>query len=69
MKVFDLSQKDGTNGVGKSKSNWLTQSTVIGTLAVDGQAVTFGTARRGLGKCTGKSNSNWLTQVHLENGR
>jgi len=26
-------------------------STVIGTLAVDGWAVTFGTARRGLGGC------------------
>jgi len=27
----------------------ITSSTVIGTLAVDGWAVTFGTARRGLG--------------------
>ena len=37
-------------GTLKPKSNGpLYRNTVIGTLAVDGWAVTFGTARRGLG--------------------
>jgi len=38
-------------GTLKSQSNGpLYSNTVIGTLAVDGWAVTFGTARRGLGR-------------------
>jgi len=36
-------------GTLKQQSNGLYSNTVIGTLAVDGPAVTFGTARRGLG--------------------
>ena len=39
-------------GTLKPQSNGpLYSNTVIGTLAVDGWAVTFGTARRGLGGC------------------
>jgi len=38
-------------GTSKLQSNGpLFNNTVIGTLAVDGWAVTFGTARRGLGR-------------------
>jgi len=34
-------------------------NTVIGTLAVDGWAVTFGTARRGLGRGPGSCVPTW----------
>ena len=38
-------------------------NTVIGTLAVDGCAVTFGTARRGLGGATAPSGLSLLYQM------
>jgi len=43
---------------GPSDSN-----TVIGTLAVDGWAVTFGTTRRGLGEATAHSGPSSLYQL------
>jgi len=38
-------------------------NTVIGTLAVDGWAVTFGTARRGLGEATAHPGLSSLYQM------
>jgi len=38
-------------------------NTVIGTLAVDGWAVTFGTARRGLGGAAARSGPSSLYQM------
>jgi len=36
---------------------------VIGTLAVDGWAVTFGTARRGLGEATNRPGPSSMYQM------
>jgi len=48
----------------KAQSNGLSYSnTVIGTLAVDGWAVTFGTARRGLGGASALSGPSSLYQM------
>jgi len=48
----------------KSQSNGpLCSNTVIGTLAVDGWAVTFGTARRGLGGAAARPGSSSLYQM------
>jgi len=38
-------------------------NTVIGTLAVDGWAVTFGTARRGLGRAAARPGPSSLYQM------
>jgi len=48
----------------KPQSNGPSYSnTVIGTLAVDGWAVTFGTARRGLGGAAARSGPSSLCQM------
>ena len=48
----------------KPQSNGLSLSnTVIGTLAVDGWAVTFGTARRGLGGAAARPGPSSLYQM------
>jgi len=39
----------------------LYSNTVIGTLVMDEYAVTFGTARRGLGVCYGAAKKSFLT--------
>jgi len=41
----------------------LYSNTVISTLAVDGWAVTFGTARRGLGGAAARPGLSWLYQM------
>jgi len=43
----------------------LYSKTVIGTLAVDGWAVTFGTARRGLGGAAARPGPSSLYQLHI----
>ena len=48
----------------KPQSNGPSYSnTVIGTLAVDGWAVTFGTARRGLGRAAARLDPSLLYQM------
>jgi len=47
-----------TQSNGPSDSN-----TVIGTLAIDGWAVTFGTARRGLGRAPARPGLSSLYQM------
>ena len=52
-------------GTLKSQSNGpLYSNTVIGTLAVDGWAVTFGTARRGLGRAAAHPGTFLLYQMN-----
>ena len=52
------------NGRIKKQSNGpLYRSTVIGTLAVDGWAVTFGTARRGLSGAAARPGPSSLYQM------
>jgi len=51
-------------GTLKPQSNGpLYSNTVIGTLAVDGWAVTFGTARRGRGGLGFRPVPSWLYQM------
>jgi len=51
-------------GLLKPQSNEpLHSNTVIGTLVVDGRAVTFGTARRGLGGATARPGPSSLYQM------
>ena len=51
-------------GTFKPQSNGpLCKNTMIGTLTVDGCAVTFGTARRGLGGLRPRPVSSWLYQM------
>jgi len=65
---FDLDRKTGPQvnplmGTLKPQSNGpLYSNTVIGTLAVDGRAVTFGTATMGLSppRCTKCNNSSLI---------
>ena len=48
----------------KPQSNGPSDSnTVIGTLAVDGCTVTFGTARKGLGGAVARPGTSWLYQM------
>jgi len=53
-------------GTLKLQSNGpLYRNTVIGILAVDGWAATFGTARRGLGGATARPFPSLLYQLHI----
>jgi len=47
--------------------NYSATSNVVGTLAVDGWAVTFGTARRGLGEAAARSGPSSLYQMQQPN--
>jgi len=49
-RVLPAARRSCTQHCFKTAEQWTSSNTVVGTLAVDGWAVTFGTARRGLGE-------------------
>ena len=62
--LTQVSARHTDGGGGLSQSNGpLYNNTVIGTLAVDGWAVTFGTMRRGLGGAPARPDPSSLYQM------